>query len=123
MCGISIYWRIIGFRDLGYAPINRGSLSASPLSVFNVEDDIEADCGPVGPPDPDYVPGSVVIDQELVENEGEVDALRNIEDSEYGHYTGNETSDEEDDIDDPTSGIFARLKSAARKFGSPCGAV
>lgn len=118
-----IYWRIIGFRDLGYAPINQ--VSASPIGVFNAEDDIEADCGPVGPPDPDYVPGSVVIDRELVENEGEVDlALRNIEGSEYvGHYAGDETSDEEDDSDDPTSGIFARLKSVARKYGSPCGAV
>lgn len=100
-------------------------LSASPIGAFGVADDIEADCGPVGPPDPDYVPGSVVIDRELMENEDEVDALRNTGDSEIyvRHYAGEETSDEEDDSDDSTSGIFARLKSAARKYGSPCGAV
>lgn len=128
---IYVFWRIIDFRDLGYAPINRvlpersgRPLSAGSIGVFNA-DDTGADCGPVGPPDPDYVPGSVVIDRELVENEGEIedDASRNIEDSEMyvRHYAGD--SDEEDDSDDSTSGIFARLKSVAQKYGPPCGAV
>lgn len=102
-------------------------LSAGPIGVFNAEDDTGADCGPVGPPVPDYVPGSVVIDRELVENEGEAedDVQRNIDGSEMyvRHYVGDETSDEEDDSDDPTSGIFARLRSVARKHGPPCGAV
>lgn len=87
------------------------------------EDDAEADCGPIGPPNPDYVPGSVVVDQELVENVGEVDAFKNMEDSRIylRHYAGDETSDEEDDSDDSTSGIFARLKSVAQKHGPSCG--
>lgn len=118
---------IIGFRDLGYAPINR-VCSGKPLSAdpINVEDDTAADCGPVGPPIPDYVPGSVVIDRELVEHddEAENDVQRNNGSKLYvRHYAGDE-SDEEDDCDDPTSGIFARLRSVARKsHGYPRGAV
>lgn len=118
---------IIGFRDLGYAPINRvcSPLSAGPI---NAEDDTGADCGPVGPPIPDYVPGSVVIDRELVEHDDEAEdnVQRNNGGSELyvRHYAGDETSDEEDDCDDPTSGIFARLRSVARKsHGYPRGAV
>lgn len=101
------------------------SFAADPIGVLNAEDDTEAGCGPVGSPDPDYVPGSVVIDREFVENEGEVDSLKNIEGSRtyVRHYAGDETSDEEDDSEDSTSGIFARLKSAARKYGPSCGAV
>ncbi|XP_071641920.1 uncharacterized protein [Temnothorax longispinosus] len=121
---------LITYGDLGYAPINRvptgRSFAAGPTSVFNAENDVEADCGPVGPPDPDYVPGSIVIDRELVENEGEVEAdvPRNSQGSEVyvRHYAGDETSDEEDDSDDSTSGIFARLRSVARKYGPRCGA-
>lgn len=119
---------MVGFRDLGYAPINQVS-TAGPIAPVELDAEDEVDCGPVGPPDPEYVPGSVVINRELVEDEREdereVDGPRNGEDSEryVRRYRGDEASDEEDDSDDSTSGIFARLKSAARKYGPPCGAV
>lgn len=101
-------------------PIDRVPVSAAPIGVFNAEDDFGADCGPIGPPNPDYVPGSVVINREPVEKESEIDALKNAEVSQMyiHHYAGGETSYEEDDSDDPTSGIFARLRSVARKHHS-----
>ncbi|XP_011874793.1 PREDICTED: uncharacterized protein LOC105565862 [Vollenhovia emeryi] len=119
----------ITYGDLGYAPINQPTgmaYAAGSVGEFNAEDDIEPDCGPVGPPDPDYVPGSVVINQEVVEDDGEVvvDARTDVDGSKvYVRHYDDGSSDEQDDSDDSTSGIFARLKSAARKFGPPCGAV
>ena len=120
------------FRDLGYAPVNR-PLPADPIGVFNnVEDDIRGvDCGPVGPPDPDYIPGSVVINREEIVGHGdqvENDSLRNNDSSDIyvRHYDEISDDDEEYDNDEPMSGIFARLKSVARKHGrssSSCGAV
>jgi len=57
--------------------------------------------------------------------ETEDDTRRNIEGSELyvRHYAGDESSDEEDDSEDSTSGIFARLKGVARKYGPSCGVV
>ena len=96
-----------------------------------MEDDTRgADCGPVGPPDPDYVPGSVVINQEeIVRNQVGDDSLRNDDSSDIyvRHYDEiSDNDDEEYDNDEPMTGIFARLKSVARKHGrlsSSCGAV
>ena len=90
------------------------------------------DCGPVGPPDPDYIPGSVVINREEIVGHGdqvENDSLRNNDSSDIyvRHYDEiSDDDDEEYDNDEPMSGIFARLKSVARKHGhssSSCGAV
>lgn len=104
------------FRDLGYAPINGalpGKLSSTLTNPVSVEDD--GGCGPVGPPASDYVPGTVMINQEVI-NDGEVeDGIQTEEDYEH--------SDEEDDEDNSSSGIFARLRSSAQKYGLPCGAV
>lgn len=92
--------------------------------MLNAQDDIGADCGPVGPPDPDYVPGSIQIDRDLVESNLRGEEIEDdTGDSKamyVRHYAGGDISEEEDDSDDSTSGIFARLKSVARKHGSPC---
>lgn len=96
-----------------------------------MEDDTRGpDCGPVGPPDPDYVPGSVVINQENIVANGdqvEDDSLRNNDSSDiYVRHYDETNDDEEYDSDEPISGIFARLKNAVRKHGrlsSSCGTV
>lgn len=89
------------------------------VNVIEAEDNtVAASCGPIGPPIPGYVPGSIVIDQEIVAPEGgeiEDDVQRETEP--VRHFL-DEASDEDDDL---TSGIFARLKSTAGKYGSPCG--
>lgn len=58
-------------RDLGYAPV--GSIFAKSRrynGIINgeINDSSEQPCGPLGPPVPDYVPGSVVVQQELIGN-------------------------------------------------------
>ncbi|XP_012215838.2 uncharacterized protein [Linepithema humile] len=115
----------ITYGDLGYAPINTspGKYRTLPVvqptvNVVGAEED-GVSCGPVGPPVPGYVPGGIMIDQEIVVPEGgEIDD--DIQrDTEQVHFLGG--ASDEDDIDDSTSGIFARLKSTARKYGSACG--
>jgi len=91
------------------------------VSVVDAEEDgtVGASCGPIGPPVPGYVSGSIMIDQEIIVPEGgeiEDDIQRETEPAR--HFIDDGASDEDED---PTSGIFARLKSAARKYGSACG--
>lgn len=95
-----------------------------PLSLNSLDAlDVDDGCGPIGPPAPDYVPGSVVINQEIV-NAGEAeDGIHTNVGTAYISYEDDERSDEEDDDEDSTSGIFARLRSSAQKYGVPCGAV
>ncbi|EZA47588.1 hypothetical protein X777_15655 [Ooceraea biroi] len=120
----------ITYGDLGYVPINgavsSGSIKSathSTIDAFNAEDGEAAGYGPLGPPMPDYVPGNVVINRELVKTEGEVEGTIHSGDTEevyVRHYSNDEGSEEEDDIDGPTAGIFARLKSVARKHNPTC---
>lgn len=114
---IHIFGCIIRFRDLGYVPINgalsgklSNPLSAGAVGTFDAEDD-DRGCGPIGPPAIDYIPGT--INQEIM-NDDE-DGIQTDEDYEQ--------SDEEDEAEDPESGIFARLRSSAQKYGLPCGVV
>ncbi|KYN03537.1 hypothetical protein ALC62_05664 [Cyphomyrmex costatus] len=113
----------ITYGDLGYAPINRPLPVNSAGEFNNVEDDAGADCGPTGPPDPDYVPGSVVINREEIVRNGhrvDDDSLRNdrsdVDRTDVDrHYDGISDDDEEYDSGESASGIFARLKNIARK--------
>ena len=62
---------LLTYRDLGYAPV--GSIFAKSRrydGIINgeINDSSEQPCGPLGPPIPDYVPGSVVVQQELIGN-------------------------------------------------------
>lgn len=107
------------FRDLGYVPIDgifpSGSMRNQMHPTINVEND-DAGCGPLGPPVPGYVPGNVVIDREFIKNEGETEDDNGDTEKEYVyHYLSDDASEEEDDIDSPTSGLFARLKTITRK--------
>lgn len=112
---------------MGYAPISTvpkryETLSVEPtVNVIDAEQDstVGVSCGPVGPPISGYVPGSIVIDQEIIvpEDSEMKDSQRDTKQTR--HFLDDGVSDE-DDIDDSTSGIFARLKNAARKYSS-CG--
>lgn len=95
-------------------------LSLNSLDTLDVED---RGCGPVGPPAFDYVPGSVVINQEIMNGDEVEDGIQTNVGTAYIRYEDDERSDEEDDDEDSTSGIFARLRSSAQKYGVPCGAV
>ena len=62
---------LLTYRDLGYAPV--GSMIAKSRSyngIINgeINDSSEQPCGPLGPPIPDYIPGSVVVQRELIGN-------------------------------------------------------
>jgi len=109
------------FRDLGYVPINgispRSMEDRIQTAMFDMEDG--TGCGPLGPPVPDYVPGNIVINRELIEAGNEVKDNIHSEENSYVHrYLNDENDEEEDDVDSPTSGIFARLRSAARKYST-----
>ncbi|XP_072755735.1 uncharacterized protein [Anoplolepis gracilipes] len=112
---------VITYEDLGYVPIN-GQLPRPPstnsIDSLDVED---SGCGPVGPPAPDYVPGSIVINREIINNENEVeDGIQTNVKKVYVNYN-DENSYEEDDTEDSTSGIFDRFRYSAQKYNYPCG--
>ncbi|XP_014469798.1 PREDICTED: uncharacterized protein LOC106741898 [Dinoponera quadriceps] len=115
----------ITYGDLGYAPVDGfimpGRLTKSGqinsgIGLSNTEDVIGEGCGPMGPPLPGYVPGTIVVNREVVEIEGEDENDNQRSEDNIRHYL-DDVSDEEDDIDDTTSGIFAKLKSTAQKYG------
>ncbi|XP_029169245.1 putative GPI-anchored protein pfl2 [Nylanderia fulva] len=119
----------ITYGDLGYAPIY-GALSkklsssqlTNSINTLGAEDNAEG-CAPVGPPALDYVPGSIVINREVVKTQGELedDIQKDVEKVYVRHYEDDERSFEDDDAEDSTSGIFARLRSSSKKYGLPCG--
>jgi len=61
--------------------------------------------------------------EKFVHSETEDDTRRDTEGSELYARRYDESSDEDDDSEDSTSGIFARLKGVARKYGPSCGVV
>ncbi|XP_011136203.1 uncharacterized protein LOC105181254 [Harpegnathos saltator] len=117
----------ITYGDLGYAPVDGlivpGALArhrvlqiSSGIGLADAED-VSGGCGPVGPPVPGYVPGSIVVNREVVEIEEEnEDENRRNDAYHYRRYL-EDMSDEEDDLDDTTSGIFARLRNTALNYG------
>ncbi|XP_076303494.1 uncharacterized protein LOC143221811 [Lasioglossum baleicum] len=62
---------LLTYKDLGYAPV--GSVYANPRSysgIINgeINDSMEEPCGPLGPPIPDYIPGSVIVQQQMTQD-------------------------------------------------------
>lgn len=56
------------YRDLGYAPVGISySRSSKNDEIINgeINDSAEVPCGPLGPPIPDYIPGSVIVQQQV----------------------------------------------------------
>lgn len=66
-------------------------------------------CGPTGPPLPGYIPGSVII-----KNDVEMETPRDIEQIETDTYNYNVETNEDNQFGQET-GIIARLRNAARK--------
>lgn len=67
---------LIIYRDLGYAPVGTTyAQSANYNGAVNyngeISDSAETPCGPLGPPLSDYVPGRVVVQQEVVQDNAE----------------------------------------------------
>lgn len=116
------------FRDLGYAPVDgllvpERALTRSGASSVNSgialvdAEDADEGCGPEGPPIPGYVPGTVTINREVVEVEGESEDDGRRSERVYSRQYLDDVSDEEDDVGGTTSGIFARLRNTAQKYG------
>lgn len=116
------------FRDLGYAPVDGlivpgklmrpgASYVDSGVGLIDAEDAIGEGCGPLGPPVPGYVPGNIMVNREVVEIEGENESNSRRNERIYFRHYLDDVSDEEDDFNDSTSGIFAKLRNTAQKYG------
>ncbi|XP_046824194.1 uncharacterized protein LOC124426502 isoform X1 [Vespa crabro] len=82
------------------------------LTGTNVGYKSTGSCGPIGPPLPGYIPGSIII-----KNDVETETPRDIEEIDTNTYNYNVDNIEinEDNQFGPESGIIARLRNAARK--------
>ncbi|XP_076176408.1 uncharacterized protein LOC143151294 [Ptiloglossa arizonensis] len=59
---------LLTYKDLGYAPVGISySRSSKNDEIINgeINDSAEVPCGPLGPPIPDYIPGSVIVQQQV----------------------------------------------------------
>ncbi|XP_076237074.1 uncharacterized protein LOC143180911 [Calliopsis andreniformis] len=62
---------LISYKDLGYAPVGSTlvkSHSYDGTVKGEINDSSEEPCGPLGPPIPDYVPGSVVVQRDVMDS-------------------------------------------------------
>ncbi|XP_076619416.1 uncharacterized protein LOC143340904 [Colletes latitarsis] len=62
---------LLTYKDLGYAPVGSmymRSRNHNEMISGDINDSGEEPCGPLGPPVPDYVPGAVLIQQEVTDD-------------------------------------------------------
>ncbi|XP_015434945.1 PREDICTED: mucin-21 [Dufourea novaeangliae] len=77
---------LMTYKDLGYAPVGvtyTNSRGYNEMIDGEINDSMEEPCGPLGPPIPDYIPGTVMIQQDVprdaFENSGTGEIRENIE--------------------------------------------
>lgn len=60
---------LIIYRDLGYAPVNTNYPKSTSynqgISNMKIDDSEEEPCGSLGPSRPDYIPGRIIVQEKL----------------------------------------------------------